>query len=271
MAAEEIMELFDQNWFFSKHKEPTGLPLERSNQESEGIHGSKDPEKPQESKIPLDEAFFTPGNVLVGRSMSDQNLMSSKTSLFGSSDDLFSPTSVLNVKHQAGKLQTILSGKEVTEFLPDDGSPKPEKASDGTEETKDTEQKKKKKHEAGRARRRKSLSDLEYQELKGFMDLGFVFSEEDHKDSDLVSILPGLQRIGRNNGEDDETDENKEKRSGNRGGRPYLSEAWKFRGERTEKKPPPPAMRWKFPAPANEVDMKDHLRLWAHNVASSVR
>ncbi|KAM1105151.1 hypothetical protein ACFX13_013746 [Malus domestica] len=34
----------------------------------------------------------------------------------------------------------------------------------------------------------KSLTDLQFEELKGFMDLGFVFSEED-KDSNLVSII----------------------------------------------------------------------------------
>ncbi|CAN1142444.1 hypothetical protein LINPERPRIM_LOCUS26028 [Linum perenne] len=41
----------------------------------------------------------------------------------------------------------------------------------------------------------KSMSSLEFEELKGFMDLGFVFSEKD-KESSFVSILPGLQRLG---------------------------------------------------------------------------
>ncbi|GFS45552.1 hypothetical protein Acr_00g0096730 [Actinidia rufa] len=42
----------------------------------------------------------------------------------------------------------------------------------------------------------KSLSELEFEELKGFMDLDFVFSEED-TGSRLVSVIPGLQRLGR--------------------------------------------------------------------------
>ncbi|MCL7043829.1 hypothetical protein MKW94_016938 [Papaver nudicaule] len=41
-------------------------------------------------------------------------------------------------------------------------------------------------------KRIKSLSDLEFEELKGFMDLGFVFSEEDRNSS----LIPGLQRLG---------------------------------------------------------------------------
>ncbi|KAH7533203.1 hypothetical protein FEM48_Zijuj04G0105200 [Ziziphus jujuba var. spinosa] len=83
----------------------------------------------------------------------------------------------------------------------------------------------------------KSLSDLEFDELKGFMDLGFVFTEEDNKDSELVSIIPGLGCFGlskkkREAIDDDELEEN---------------------------------------SLGNEIDMKDHLRLWAHSVASSVR
>ncbi|KAK7265997.1 hypothetical protein RIF29_18635 [Crotalaria pallida] len=52
----------------------------------------------------------------------------------------------------------------------------------------------KKKNNDTRKKRRgsKSLSDLEFEELKGFVDLGFVFSEED-KDSSLATIIPGLQ------------------------------------------------------------------------------
>ncbi|KAL5078496.1 hypothetical protein RYX36_006917, partial [Vicia faba] len=69
-------------------------------------------------------------------------------------------------------------------------------------------------------RESKSLSDLEFEELKGFMDLGFVFSEED-KDSNLVSIIPGLQRFGKKDEEQEEDvcDESMIQR-------PYLSEDW---------------------------------------------
>ena len=75
----------------------------------------------------------------------------------------------------------------------------------------------------------KSLSDLEFEELKGFMDLGFVFSEED-RDSRLVSIIHGLQKLGKN----DDKIENNDNKCGNNSSisRPYLLEAW----EVTEKK-----------------------------------
>ncbi|PPD81384.1 hypothetical protein GOBAR_DD21690 [Gossypium barbadense] len=39
-----------------------------------------------------------------------------------------------------------------------------------------------------KGRRSKSLSELEFEELKGFMDLGFVFSEEDNKDSRVPDL-----------------------------------------------------------------------------------
>jgi hypothetical protein len=49
------------------------------------------------------------------------------------------------------------------------------------------------------------------------MDLGFVFSEED-KDSSLASIIPGLQRFGKNAEEEENSNEPAVQR-------PYLSEA----------------------------------------------
>ncbi|KAB8380451.1 hypothetical protein FH972_024759 [Carpinus fangiana] len=133
------------------------------------------------------------------------------------------------------KLQTILSGKQVLEFS---------KEEEGV-----------KKRASERKRRKfasaKSLSDLEFEELKGLMDLGFVFSEEE-KDSRLVSIIPGLQRLERKGGgEINETSVL----------RPYLSEAWDVLG----------LENWKIPAPGNEMDMKDQLRCWSNTVASTVR
>ncbi|XP_010541165.1 PREDICTED: uncharacterized protein LOC104814689 [Tarenaya hassleriana] len=44
----------------------------------------------------------------------------------------------------------------------------------------------------GRSETSKSASELESEELKGFMDLGFAFKEES-VNSELVEILPGLQ------------------------------------------------------------------------------
>ncbi|OVA13188.1 Protein of unknown function DUF1685 [Macleaya cordata] len=113
----------------------------------------------------------------------------------------------------------------------------------------------------------RSLSDLEFNELKGFMDLGFVFSEEDKNSSTLVSIIPGLQRLGKRESDqiDDETiiDEHEGLIS-----RPYLSEAWDILDQRKEENP---LMNWRIPALRSEIDMKDHLRFWAHTVASTVR
>ncbi|CAH9135510.1 unnamed protein product [Cuscuta epithymum] len=123
----------------------------------------------------------------------------------------------------------------------------------------------------------KSLSELELEELKGFMDLGFVFTDEDKK-SCLAAIVPGLQRWGsrgsRTAGEDDgdgeggrgeEAIEEKEIR------RPYLSEAWSIMDQRKIIKK---LLKWRIPAHPcnnNESSMKDNLKFWAHTVASALR
>lgn len=177
------------------------------------------------------------------RSLSDHNLSSGASF----SSDSQSPNSVLRMQ----KLQPILSGKEVTE---------------------EVEIIKEKVERERRRRRRKgsskSLSDLEFEEVKGFMDLGFVFSAED-MDSSLVSIIPGLQRLGRsNNVEINEEEEKEEEETNSRVRRPYLSEAWGDKRKGIVRKP---LRNWRFPAEGNEVDMKDHLRFWAHTVASTVR
>ncbi|KAG5099354.1 hypothetical protein JHK82_044406 [Glycine max] len=57
---------------------------------------------------------------------------------------------------------------------------------------------------------RRSLSDLEFEEVQGFKDLGFSFEKETLSPS-LASILPGLQEKKR-----DKTEEDKAAR------RPYL-------------------------------------------------
>ncbi|KAE8689459.1 hypothetical protein F3Y22_tig00110937pilonHSYRG00061 [Hibiscus syriacus] len=121
----------------------------------------------------------------------------------------------------------------------------------------------------------KSLSDLEFEELKGFMDLGFVFSAEDNKDSRLVKIIPGLQRLKKKEPEEDDDEEGEKKEADEDDddeapevARPYLSEAWKVSERRKENNP---LMKWRVPDLGNEIDMKDSLRLWAHTVASTVR
>lgn len=122
----------------------------------------------------------------------------------------------------------------------------------------------------------KSLSELEFEELKGFMDLGFVFSEEDKVNSSLVSIIPGLQRLGRKAGSsfEEEEDEVKEVVEVDVP-RPYLSEAWDHVlsiGQRNSKvEIINPVVDWRIPSLGNEMEIKDQLRIWAQTVASTVR
>ncbi|CAI9783763.1 unnamed protein product [Fraxinus pennsylvanica] len=113
----------------------------------------------------------------------------------------------------------------------------------------------------------KSLSELEFEEVKGFIDLGFVFSEED-KDSSLVEIIPGLQRLGKKmDGRGQEGEGNANEFSVPR---PYLSEAWDVFEER-ERENQSPLRNWKVPVISNQIEMKDSLKLWAHTVAYAVR
>ncbi|KAA0055612.1 uncharacterized protein E5676_scaffold717G00120 [Cucumis melo var. makuwa] len=110
----------------------------------------------------------------------------------------------------------------------------------------------------------KSLSELEFEELKGFMDLGFVFSEEDKNDTNLASIIPGLQRIGQKKEEKQKQIEDGILK------RPYLSEAWEDVEKENDKKRI--LMKWRIPSlGATEMDIKHHLKSWAHTVASTVR
>ncbi|XP_048441861.1 uncharacterized protein LOC125478117 [Pyrus x bretschneideri] len=96
------------------------------------------------------------------------------------SDELSSNTSTLSpdsVLHKP-KHSTILSRKEAKEI----GNLKWIYSKEEPQKKVERRRKRKKKSES------KSLTDLQFEELKGFMDLGFVFSEED-KDSNLVSII----------------------------------------------------------------------------------
>ncbi|XVE88233.1 hypothetical protein DITRI_Ditri19aG0052500 [Diplodiscus trichospermus] len=236
MESREIMKLFDSCWFemeiFKKKTSPSTSSSSETNPDRQVEENSSKPE-------------FTRTPTLHTRSMSDQLSLSAS---FISSDS-FSPDSVL----YSLKLHKIISGKETRE-----------------EELQETP--KKKVVASRRITRRKkgtskSLSDLEFEELKGFMDLGFVFSEEDNKDARLVEIIPGLQRLGKKEDpeESKEADDDDDKAEVSR---PYLSEAWEFSERRRKENP---LMNWKVPALSNETDMKDSLRWWAHTVASTVR
>ncbi|KAJ4703692.1 DUF1685 family protein [Melia azedarach] len=236
MDPEKIVELFDSCWFEMEILKKQSRTSSYSNSEANPDHQNEEKQaKPEISRIPTRH----------NRSMSAQ--MSSETSFNSFS---LSPDSILSTP----KIQTILSGKEITEV-----EDQPTQAHVEDHVSKKT---------AARTRRRKrnseskSLSDLEFEELKGFMDLGFVFTEEDNKDSRLVEIVPGLQRLGKNT--DDKIDSHIHDSAVSR---PYLSEAWEVIERR--RKENPVLMNWKIPALNKEMDMKDNLRWWAHNVAMS--
>ena len=151
MDAEEVMKLFDYCWFepliFTKQPNGPNLSKPSSFEANRDNEIQEKPLKPEISRI----------STLHTRSMSDQ--LSFKT---GFRYGFLSPNSVL----QTPKLDTILSGKEII-------------VSENTKQ-RDFEvlssKKKVKRSSSGRkSGESKSLSDLEFEELKGFMDLGFVF------------------------------------------------------------------------------------------------
>ncbi|MQM20015.1 hypothetical protein Taro_053029 [Colocasia esculenta] len=140
-----------------------------------------------------------------------------------------------------------------------------------------------------RLSRSKSLSELEFAELKGFIDLGFTFSKAE-ADERLLSIVPGLQRLGwrpaslEESGKGAEADDSEEEpeeeggvgASGTDTRRPYLSEAWEVvdleERSRTNASAHDHLLRnWRVPTPGEGVDMKTYLRCWAHAVASAAR
>ncbi|KAI4298164.1 hypothetical protein L6164_031756 [Bauhinia variegata] len=230
MEPDEVLKLFEFCWFALKILQES--PKASNSAANPNLQNEQESSKPKLSRIQTNHA----------RSMSDQ--LSSTASF---KDDCFSPDSVLSQP----KLQTFLSGKEVTD---------PEAESESLIHTELLP----KKNIASRRRKKgesKSLSELEFEELKGFMDLGFVFSEDD-KDSSLASIIPGLQRLGK---KDEEEKKNYDESAVPR---PYLSEAWEVL-DRSKKEDP--LLNWKIPALNNDIDIKDSLKWWAHTVASTVR
>ncbi|XP_062105833.1 uncharacterized protein LOC133817352 [Humulus lupulus] len=292
MAADEVLNLFDSIWFgssscFSTMTKTTTTPTSKTNPSEDFDHDQEEQIFPedlmmiQESLSSQDHDHhlsFSPfPNHLNVRSQSEHLLeySSSKGSFF--SDSQFSPSSVLNLNMP--KLQTIISGKEVRDFSEEEGS----NYSSTTTEKQDEDHKvavvaavnKKVKK---RMRRRKlgasskSLSDLEFEELKGFMDLGFVFTEEECRNSNLISIIPGLQRFAEKKQSDviGPNNRGKDHDQGSSVSRPYLSEAWDVLDIK-RKKEKSPLMNWKLTETGSEIDMKDQLKFWAHSVASTVR
>ncbi|KAL3739859.1 hypothetical protein ACJRO7_021175 [Eucalyptus globulus] len=115
--------------------------------------------------------------------------------------------------------------------------------------------------EAKRRTLTKSLSELEFEELKGFVDLGFLFLEEDRVDSSLVSIIYGLCNKIKDGEEDDE--DGYEKLTAGESVVPisYKTITWKWW---EEKRKEDPLMKWKVPSLGNETDIKESLK-WCFN------
>ncbi|KAF3443995.1 hypothetical protein FNV43_RR13685 [Rhamnella rubrinervis] len=276
MAAEEVLSLFDSYWFQHAVFSTKSSSSPSKPQQTDDITASPCPKISEE--IQESEEFSRLPTIHV-RSLSDQQLLVSESGfpLSGS----FSPNSVLAINPKEHQLQTILSGKEVTEFGEEERAVKKKEVDHQEEEVVST--KRKLQSERRRKKLSKSLSDLEFEELKGFMDLGFVFTEEDNKDSELVSIIPGLQRLGKKDGDDqnqerenDDEEVKKKKKIDDDGSnvkvsRPYLSEAWDVLDYQKKKEKPLMMMNRRIPALGNKIDMKEHLRFWAHSVASTVR
>jgi hypothetical protein len=96
------------------------------------------------------------------------------------------------------------------------------------------------------------MTDLEIDELQGFMDLGFKFNMN-NLSPQVVNMLPGLQRLG---GQRVQT---------SIVSRPYLSEAW------LTPRSDSPVLNWRVPSEHGEaVTMKEQLKFWARAVASTM-
>uniref|UniRef100_A0A0D9UYV6 Uncharacterized protein n=1 Tax=Leersia perrieri TaxID=77586 RepID=A0A0D9UYV6_9ORYZ len=113
----------------------------------------------------------------------------------------------------------------------------------------------------------KSSSDLESIEVQGFRDLGFVFDQEDLRES-LADVLPGLR--GGSDNDDANTNTNTSTNSAAAMGvrRPYLSESW-YHVRRPAATTA--AVRLQKAEARSAAEMKDKLRMWAQAVACNVR
>ena len=119
----------------------------------------------------------------------------------------------------------------------------------------------------------RSLGELELEEVKGFMDLGFIFKKE-YLSPRMMSVVPGLQRLNRQNiylrdsnvaGDHDELIRKQEEDEEKGIPRPYLSESWLI------KRPDSPLLNLRVPRVSVAADMKKHLKFWARTVASEIQ
>ncbi|KAL0309746.1 UNVERIFIED_CONTAM: hypothetical protein Sradi_5916900 [Sesamum radiatum] len=117
----------------------------------------------------------------------------------------------------------------------------------------------------------KSLLELELEEVKGFMDLGFIFRKE-NLSKRMKRLIPGLQRLDADKNKQDysseftRTTDDHEDDEEKGVMRPYLSEAWLI------KRPDSPLLNLRIPTRVSTTaDMKKHLKSWARTVASAIQ
>ncbi|KAL1565982.1 hypothetical protein AAHA92_01643 [Salvia divinorum] len=106
-------------------------------------------------------------------------------------------------------------------------------------------------------RKSRSSVDLELQEVKGFMDLGFVFKKH-NLSSHVISLIPGLQRI--KSQDDQDFDEERE------GKVMMVPESWLVNLPNS-----PLILSLRISRVCNDSDtVKKHLKDWARTVATTV-
>lgn len=136
----------------------------------------------------------------------------------------------------------------------------PTTSSDLKRESRSDRRRSRRRRAMSRSRSYRSVTELENYEVKGFMDLGFVFRKEELS-MEIMNIIPGLQRLGKEGRDDEASREEKEEDEGVE--RPYLSEAWM----RHDLSVVSPSLQPRSPYGA---DMKRQLRFWAREVASVI-
>ncbi|TVU07843.1 hypothetical protein EJB05_41213, partial [Eragrostis curvula] len=246
-AAEETLALYDACWFRRLVLLPSPAPaLAQAKPERE-----VDVEQPQRAA----SSSSPTAGLRHRRTRSDEATAAA-----------FQGLEPLRVPNHRARLETILSGKDGMVSTP---QPLPERRRPAAR--------------AGRRRRQRrgrSMSELEFEEVKGLQDLGFTFSDAE-VDAELASIVPGLRRKRSEEIEpplatasappatapSSRLEEAVDHDAAGAPRRPYLSEAWDDEEEEVR------AMlrNWRIPAAVDSADLKEHLRMWAHTVASAVQ
>ncbi|KAG0514681.1 hypothetical protein BDA96_10G214000 [Sorghum bicolor] len=286
-AAEQTMALYDACWFHRLVLLPSPTPAEAAAGPPRPALPSQQPAPPLEREVadthtphahqrPSSTSSPTAvGGLRHRRTRSDE----ATAAAFQGMEPLRLPDSGGN----RARLETILSGKDgLVVAAP---QPQPERRGRPAELAR--------RPAAGLGRRRRrrgrSMSELEFEEVKGLQDLGFTFSDAE-VDAELASIVPGLLRRKRSEEENSrsrataaapaaaatttssarraaEAVNDDDDASAAPPRRPYLSEAWDDEEEEVRR-----ALRnWRIPPAGDGNQLKEHLRMWAHTVASAVR